>query len=334
VLRIQRVNPLDVADSLRSFFANENQALATLVDSAYPEVARRGGASWIGVDDTGHVQLNCTLCPHDFQFRGRTVRGGMLANTVASKNYRWFFPTVSLVKQLVQDVTREAELDFLYTDPQPSAAVVSKAAGLEQIGALDRFVIPLSDSARSRAIAAHVYSAALRLRLGFAARCAAIDSRMYDVSRIAESIGTSSRLQPHHSDSLYRRRLHGYPGSDYVWCEFRLPSHRKARDPDAAVLLQGPDERKVVHVWAIRRRENVALRPLIPGLLKVARERGGHRLEVEAVQESDLAHELRRTGFRTRDDLVPVFGKGITPAGTDVVNAIHDWEITALDMDR
>src|SRR2546423_13428455 len=74
VLTIQRANPIDVADSLKSLFANESQALVTLVDTAYPEVARTGGESWIGVDDAGHVQLNVTLFRHDFEFRGRTIR--------------------------------------------------------------------------------------------------------------------------------------------------------------------------------------------------------------------------------------------------------------------
>src|SRR5207237_293913 len=102
VLTIHRANPLDVADSLKSLFANESPALVTLVDAAYPEVARTGGESWVGVDDAGHVQLNVTLYRHDFEFCGRRIRAGMLANTVASKNYRWFFPSVSLVRRLVR----------------------------------------------------------------------------------------------------------------------------------------------------------------------------------------------------------------------------------------
>jgi hypothetical protein len=73
---------------------------------------------------------------------------------------------------------------------------------------------------------------------------------------------------------------------------------------------------------------------LIPGLLRAARQRGAHRLQIETIRESDLARDLLRIGFRGRDDLVPIFARAISPAGHEVVNAIHDWEITTLDLER
>ncbi len=336
MLTIQRANPLDCADSLKSLFAaNEHAALATLVDTTYAEVARTGGANWIGVDDAGQVQLNVTFFRHDFEFRGRTIRAGALGHTVTAKQYRWFFPSVALVRRLMKDVSEEAEVDFLYTDPQPSAAVVSQTAGLEQIGALDRFVIPLSDSTTYRALAARVYAIGIRLRVGLAAaNCTAIESTEFDARRYEMPIGISSRLRPRHTDALYRRRLGGYPGPDYVWCEFRLAGHRRAIQPDAAVLLQGPDERRVIHACAIRSAPGVPLSSLMPGLMRVARKRGAHRLQVETIRESDLASELLQTGFRPRGDLLPVFGKAITPAGHEVLKAMHDWEITTFDLER
>lgn len=333
MLTIQRVNPLDVAESLKSLFATESEALAALVDTAYPDYARTGGASWIGVDDAGQVQLNVTLVPHEYDFRGRTVRAGMLANEVAGKNYRWFFPAVSVVKQLVRDVSREADVDFLCADPQPTAAAVSKAAGLDEVGALDRFVIPVTDVRPHRAFAARAYSMALRLRFGLgAARCTTVDATEYDPDLFASPRGTSTRVRPYHSASMYRRRLQGYPGAEYVWCEFRLRSG--GGDADAAVLLQDLVERRVAQVWTIRRAPGITLQALIPGLLRVARERGAHRLEVEAVRDSALAAELLHIGFRKRRHQVPLFGKAITPVGAEALSAIQDWEMTAFDMDR
>jgi hypothetical protein len=43
---------------------------------------------------------------------------------------------------------------------------------------------------------------------------------------------------------------------------------------------------------------------------------------------------LLHVGFRARNDLVPIFGLAITPAGEEVVNAIPEWELTAFDMER
>lgn len=334
MLTIRRVNPLEVADSLKVLFASESQALAALVDTAYPEFARTGGASWIGVDEAGELQLNVTLVPHDLDFRGRTVRAGMLANEVAGKNYRWFFPAVSLVKHLIRDVTQQSDLDLLCADPQPTAAAVSKAAGLDHVGALDRFVVPLTDARPHYALAARAYSTALRLRFGRrAATCTTIDAVDYDTERFGIPRGSSSRVQPHHTQSMYRRRLRGYPASDYVWCEFR-PAGRRRGDAFAAVLLQRIEERKVAHLWVIHRAPGVELPPLMLGLLSVARDLGAHRLEVEAIHGSSLARELLHSGFRPRHDLVPLFGKAITAAGAEVLGALGDWEITAFDMDR
>ena len=73
---------------------------------------------------------------------------------------------------------------------------------------------------------------------------------------------------------------------------------------------------------------------LLPGLLRAARERGAHRLQIETIRESDLARDLMRIGFRKRDDMVPIFARAITPAGDEVVNAIQDWEITTFDLER
>ena len=232
-------------------------------------------------------------------------------------------------------MSQERELDFLYSDPQPKSVGVNKAAQLKQVGALDRFVIPLSDHRPTHALAARAYATAVCLRnRRTAASCTTIDSTAYDVDRFDVPIGTSSRLRPRHADGMYRRRLRGYPGPDYAWCEFRLPGHRRAKEPDVAVLLYGPDEKKIAHVWAIRRAPTIALSPLIPGLLRAARDRGAHRLQIETVRESDFARELLRIGFRKRDDLLPVFGKAITPAGDEVVNAIQEWEITGFDTER
>ena len=336
MLTIQRVNPLDYSDALKSLFAaNEMQALVPRFDATSTELVRTGGASWVGLDDSGGVQLHVTLVRQDFAFRGRTIRAGTLGNLVASKTYRCLFPAASLLNQLVRDISRDAILDFLYSDPPPASAAVARTAGLRQFATLDRFVIPLSDPRPAQALAARAYATALRLGFGVvAANCTMIDSAEYHVEQLGGTRENSGRLLPCHSDAMYRRRLPRYPGPEYAWCEFYLRGRRGSRTHDAVGLLYGPDELKIAHVWAIRRAPGIALSPLIPGLLRAARQRGAHRLQIETVRESNFARELQRAGFRKRGDLIPIFGKAITPAGDEVVNAVHDWEITAIDMER
>jgi hypothetical protein len=310
-------------------------ALVPRFDVTSSELVRNGGACWIALDDGGRVHLHVTLARKDFKFRGRTIHAGTLGNLVASRDYRCLFPAASLLSQLVRDVSNDSLLDFLYSDPPPASAAVAKTAGLQQLASLDRFVIPLTDERSCHALAARAYLASLRLRHVFnTARCATLESTGYDVARFEAAMTTPNRLQPQHPDSMYRRRLNGYPGPDYSWCEFRLRGHGRASKPDAIALLYGPNELHFAHVLGIRRAPGVALSALIPGLLRAARERGAHRLQIETIRESHFARELQRAGFRKRDDLLPIFGKAVTPVGGEVVNAVDDWEITALDMER
>ena len=336
VLTIQRANPLEYSESLKSLFAaNEMEALIPRFDATSSELVRSGGACWIGLDDGGRVQLHVTLVRKDFAFRGRTIRAGTLGNLVASRKYRCLFPAASLLGQLVRDVSNDTLLDFLYSDPPPASAAVAKTAGLKQLAAMDRFVIPLNDDRSSRALAARAYVAVLRLRAGaHAASCTTIESAHYDLTCGGVGVTPSNRLQPYHPDSMYRRRLRGYPGPDYTWCEFRLPGHQQSSKPDAIALMYGPNELHVAHVLTIRRAPAVPLWPLTPGLMRAARERGAHRLQIETIRESTFARELQRAGFRNRDDLLPILGTAVTPLGDEVVNAVDDWEITALDMER
>lgn len=336
MLTIQRANPLEYSDSLKSFFAaNEMHALVPRFDDTSSELVRSGGACWIGLDETAAVHLHVTLVRKDFTFRGRAIRAGTLGNLVASKEYRCLFPAASLLSQVVRDVAKDTLLDFLYSDPPRASAAVAKTAGLKQLATMDRFIIPLADEGACRALAARAYVTALRIRNGFnTASCATVESTRHGVRNVGLAISTSRRLQPLHCESMYRRRLTGYPGPDYIWCEFRRSSQRGAGEPDAVALVYGPNSLHVAHVLTIRRAPGIALSSLIPGLLDAAGARGAHRLQIETIRESNFACELQRAGFRKRDDLLPIFGAAITPLGDEAVNAIDDWEITALDMER
>ena len=332
-LTVRRENPLQYADSLKSLMlGHEHKFFDAFFDRGYADVVEKGGASWLGFDAAGQVQMNVTLFRHDFQMGERTLAAGMLGNMMAAKEYRTFFPMISLIKQLLRDVQSEGKLDFLYTDPNPGATAIVKGTKLVQAGNTDRYVIPLGDESFARHIAARAYSSSLRLRVARVARLEEHSSESFDASPFLVPAGDVPRVRPHHSDALYRRRLAGYPGPEYRWFSFTL--RRRGGVPDAAILVHGPDENGLAIIYAIRRRTPTPISALIPPLIGALRTRRTHRLQIETVRDSEFARELEAIGFKHRDDFVPVYVYPVSEEGTRAVKSIHEWEITGLDMER
>jgi hypothetical protein len=332
-LTLRRSNPLEHAASLKTLMVeNEHKAFGDFFDRGYADVVERGGASWLGFDAHGTLQMNVTLFRHDFHFRGRTLAAGMLGNMMASKEHRTFFPMVALVKQLLRDVRQEGKFDLIYTDPNPGAAAIMKGARLAHVGNLDRCVIPMGEQQLLKHIAASCYAASQRLRVrgrvaDIQAHPAGFDASAFDIPE-----GESLRLRPHHSAALYRRRLAGYPGPEYTWFEFRLP--RRSEGSDAAMLVHGPDANGLAIIYALRRKPDVPVAPLIPPLIRKLRKRGARRLQVEVPRDSDFSRELQGIGFKQRNDLVPVFVHALTEHGAAAAQAFDQWEVTGLDMER
>ena len=333
-LTIRRENPLKYADSLKNLMSShEHKAFEAFFDRGYADVVDRGGASWLGFDSNGCVQMNVTLFRHDFEANGRTLAAGMLGNMMAAKEYRTFFPMIALIKQLMRDVQAEAKLDFLYTDPNPGATAIVKGTKLEHVGNMDRYVIPLGDEALPRHIAARAYSAGLRLRVrGPVARIVEHTSESFDPSPFLIPGGASARIRPHHTRALYQRRLAGYPGPEYRWFSFFLEKGRS--EPDAAILLHGPDENGLAIIYAVRRKPGTCIAPLIPPLIGALRKQRARRLQIETVRDSEFARELEAIGFKHRNDFVPIYVLPVSEAGGEAVRNVAQWEITGLDMER
>jgi len=333
-LTIRRENPLKYADSLKSLMlAHEHKSFDAFFDRGYADVVDRGGASWLGFDSNGCVQMNVTLFRHDFEANGRTLAAGMLGNMMAAKEYRTFFPMIALIKQLMRDVQAEGKLDFLYTDPNPSATAIVKGTKLEHVGDMDRYVIPLGDQALPKHLAARAYSTSLRLRVaGRVAKIVEHTSESFDPSPFLVPTGESTRVRPHHNCALYTRRLGGYPGPEYRWFSFQLERNRS--EPDAAMLVHGPDENGLAIIYAVRRTPGTPIGPLIPPLIAALRKHRTRRLQIETVRDSEFARELEAIGFKHRNDFVPVYVLPISTAGTEAVRSIAQWEITGLDMER
>jgi hypothetical protein len=334
-LNIVRVNPLEYEAGLKALMTSHDvSSFPQFFDHGYASAVRDGARSWIGLDDGGTLQMNITLFVHQFDFDGRRVTGGMLGNMMVATEYRTFFPAIALLKRVVSDAREQGGIDFLYGDPGPKGAqAIFQGARMRQVGNLDRFVIPMRDARWHRHIAATAYVAGLRfrtLRGGAHERCVAV--RESDVASVAQPLGPADRLQPLHSVEMYRRRLPGWPAADDYMVELRTESGDTL--PGAVALFRGPRERGVVSIYVLRRQPNVSVKSLVPSLIRVARRLGGARLQIEAVQETQLARQLIAGGFTSRADLVPIFAAGFTPLGEEVIKSVDRWEMTGVDMER
>ena len=335
-LTIRRSNPLQYEEALKSLMVDhEHKEFAAFFDRGYADVVEKGGASWIGFDAAGGVRMSVTLFRHDFEVGGRTLKAGMLGNMMAAKEYRTFFPMVSLIKQLLKDVESDSGLDFLYTDPNPGAKAIVTATRLAHIGNTERYVIPMGDETLSRNIAAKAYTMSLRLRprRTRGVRMTAHPSESFDPSPFFIPREPSTRLVPHHSRALYVRRLARYPGPEYRWYTFSVRGSQ--RPADAAILVHGPASNGIATIQAVRReRTETPIAALIPPLLGAMHKLRAQRLQIETVRDSAFARELESAGFIARNDFVPIFTFPITEQGTQAIADIAEWEITSLDMER
>ena len=334
-LRIARVNPLEHEADLKALMkANGLAAFEDVFDRGYGAAVDDGAASWVAFDDAGRMQLCLTQFIHSFQFLGAQVLGSMTGHVMAAPSHRTFFPAVALFRGMLSESQHRSAVDFVYGDPTPQACAICRAVGMTHAGNLDRLVLPIADGTVAKNIGARLFACAPSILGG---RKAA-DVRSYSAApRYIEdfdaALGPSGRMLPRHSISMLRRRLYGFPGPNDFVVEVRLD--RSATQWDAKVLLRlATDPRRILSILSVRRRPNIALRDVIPALVRAGRRVGAYRLQIETILESRMGTEFRSVGFRPRGDLLPIYVKSFSPAGEAAVRNVAEWEVTTLDMER
>lgn len=334
MLSVKQVNPLDHEEDLKALMtANGHGAFGEFFDRGYRAVVVDGGASWVGFDEAGRVQMSLTQFVHAFQFRAAPILAGAIGNVMVAQPYRTFFPAVALFKRMLSDSRDRGELDFVYGDPTPGASAISKVVKMEHVGNLDRLVLPIADGSFAKHIGARLFARAPAVLGGSTTpdvRCyRAADHTLDDFDA---PLGPDDRLVSRHPISMLQRRFSGFPGSNDFILELRWDPG--ATRWDALILMRLAAETRILSILSVRRRSDITLRSLIPALPRIAHRVGAHRLQVETLSESKMAKEFRSLGFRARGDTLPVFAKAFSPLGREVVRKIAEWELTALDLER
>jgi hypothetical protein len=333
-LAITCVDPLEHADEIKRLFVQyERPEFPAFFDRGYPDAVPAGTRSWIGCDDDGRMQAHIAWFSHRFAFDGQLLRAALLGNLMVAPEYRRFWPALALARRAIRDLRAAGGVDFIYADPNDAAMPVLRAAGLREVGALRRYVVPLGDPRAVTSVGLRAYGLLARLRLGRtplrATERAAAEA--LDAEGPAPR-GDPRATRPIRTPELYRRRLAEYPGDADRWWSF----HRRgaASELVARALVRGPDARGIAELSAWQCEPLPQLRFMLSTLAARLRAQGARRLEGWVMGGSAAAREFRRAGFFPREERIPVLGAGCTTPGTAAVAAAGEWRVLPLDLDR
>lgn len=329
------VSPLDCREEIKALFlAHERPEFPAFFDRTYPDAVRDGARSVVGRDETGGLCAHIAHFPRPFRFGDRIVRGSLLANLMVAKEHRTLWPALKLVRRLVDDCKRSGSVDVLYGDPNEAALAILRAVGFRPVGALRRFVAPVSDGRMVVDWGIGLYQLLRRFRgptmdLEVRAHRAIDLPAGPKVVDPAEPGSFSPALRP----AVYRHRLPGYPGTGDRWYTFH---RRNEADPVAAVLVREPDSRGLAVVGALQGASSSLLSPVLLGLTRTLRQAGTgiQRLELSVMGESRVAAATQRAGFVPRDERIPVVALPLTALGTAALESGAEWRLLPVDLDR
>jgi GNAT superfamily N-acetyltransferase len=329
---ITSVNPLDYAAEIKELFTVHGvPEFPGFFDRAYADAVRAGARSWVGRDGEGRLMMHVACLPQRFRFGTLDVTGGLMVNAMVAQGYRSFFPARALMARAKEDAKARGDIDFVYTNPTDPARVVLEAVGFVRVGMLGRYVLPVGHRRWPVDRAIRVFHAGIRvvngISLGAVAMRPAAD---LTAAEFEDPWGDSPRLRPYHDGARYTR-LEGYPSASDRW--FIFPRNGEASAPAAGLLVRGPGPSGLATLHVVQRDPRLPLGQLIPGLVEALRGTGCTRLEVLTLAESCFFAELRRAGFLSRHDFVPLLAAPLTAAGEAVVQSAREWEITQLDCD-
>lgn len=333
-LAFGKVNPLDCAHAIKQLFvAHERPEFPAFFDRAYPEAVAAGACGWVGRDESGRICAYVAQFPRRFAFAEQTVRAALLGNLMVATVYRTFFPGVSLLRRVVTDLRESGTADLVYADPNEPARPAAEAAGLHTLGALRRFVLPLTDRRLGVGLGIRAYRVVKRWQTRVPP-LVATERRSGDEPSPEDllPVGDPRALRPLRTTSIYRGRLAGYPAPADRWFAF----HQKG-SPGALVgraLVRGPDAQGVATLCVWECEPLTRLSAQLMTLGDQLRERGAARLDVYVMAASPAEREFRRAGFLRREELVPVLARPFTPLGSEVVAAAAEWRILPVDLDR
>ena len=334
-LAFASVNPLECSEEIKALFlAHERPEFPAFFDRTYREAVGDGARSCVGRDESGRLCAYIAHFPRPFRLGDRVLRASLLANLMVAKEHRTLWPALKLVRHLVNDCKRTGAIDFLYGDPNEAALAILRAVGFRPVGALRRFVAPVSDRRIVVDVGIGLYQLLRRLR-GPSVDLEVRVHRAVDLPAGPNLIDPAEpgSLTPASRPAVYRHRLPGYPGVDDHWYTFHRPNEV---DPVAAALVRAPDDQGLATIGALQGTSPSLLTPVLLGLTRTLRQAAARieRIELRVMGESRLADATQRAGFVPREERIPVVALPLTAAGAEALESGAEWRLLPVDLDR
>jgi hypothetical protein len=335
-LRIEMVNPLDHAEGIKSFIAEEGGAdwsgFPDFFDRSYPAAVERGARSWIGLNGDDRIVLHWACFPHTFLWNECELQGGLMVNLVAARDQRTFFPVYRLMIQAIQDLRDAADLDFLYGIPNPASRGIVGRVGFEDVGEYGRYVNPVAGHNLSVNLLLRAYSRALRLLRGDRGMTIrALPADAFPVAAFERPAASGpTTIRPFRPLHLYQRRCGGFPGEAERWY---VAECRGASEPVAHALVSGIGSIDgYLRLVCMYSEDESDMSSALLSMVVEARFAGCRRLQAWAVGGSRGAWTLLQAGFRLRNK-GPLAVLPITELGREAIRSVREWELSMLDVD-
>ena len=325
---VRRVDPLTIGDELKTLFVtNDRPEFPEWFDRAYPLAVRDGASSWVSLDGNERVVAHVAGFWATISVRGRDVRGALLCNLMADQAHRTFFPVVTSVKRAVRDL-RENGAEFIYTNPiNPGSVAVMRAAGLKEIGAMNRFLLPLSHRRSLFAFLMATRLWAVRHRVN------GLDAKPVQVGEAVDwTVRERCEVSPvttRRSRDVYFMRLgeltqQGYRGY--------LLRDRANRDVGAAIvrLSEAPTPAKLITLRCRALDHVAASCPALGVALRGDKQVG---LNATALEGTPFASALVRGGFIQRNEPWTIVAAGYSDLGRSVAEGLASSDLEKIDVD-
>jgi hypothetical protein len=285
-------DPRDREVGLKELFArNGKPSFASVFDKLYRPRADHGLRSWFGIDGE-RIVMHISVTPMRFVSGDRVVKGGVLGDLMVDDQHRDFWGPVRMLRQLITDLKRTGQADFLITTTTADAEPIFKASGFKPHGLLRRFVLPvnlpylgffkLKSRGRLRANRPRVLP-----------RC--------DYSALPTSSGGVEAFRPEPAASFYDTHIPRLAFADGTWLTVPGSNGQGAGYALVSRSAQLPGDLSLADAfWSDR---SVSLGQVMHAAAGWARKQHFRKLRVTTLKESRAARQLTQAGFVPRQIL-------------------------------
>jgi hypothetical protein len=315
-LVVERCDPRDREAEIKGLFArNDQPGFDAVFERAYRPRAQHGMNSWVGMIGDEAV-MHVSVSPVPFHRSGDTIMAGVLGDLMVDEGHRDFWGPMRLLRTMVSDLTREGNIDFLFTTTVEDAESLFKAAGFKPFATLRRYVLPLSLP----------YLGFVRMRSRAAKLTAALCSVQAVEWNPALAHESADHWRPSPSTEFYGTRIPRHEHADGTWVTI---GRKNAGEAGQVLLSRNSTLKEFCVADALWCDDSARLGDVLLSAARWARAERVPRLTISTLEESRVAQQLTDAGFFARAIRSQILLRPLSKAAPPPV---EDWFLTGLAL--